>query len=135
MKQLHFVRLGIYLLFMGGSLIAYAGTATGASCEPLPPTSGNIVNVDSVSSLQSAVNNALSGDTILIADGVYNLDGVYLRIDVPNVRLRSASGNRNAVVLDGNYQTTEIIQITASEVTIADITLREALHHPIHVWR
>jgi hypothetical protein len=79
------------------------------------------------------VNNALAGDTISIADGVYNLDGVYLRIDTPSVTLRSASGNREAVILDGNYVTTEIIQIVASNVTVADLTLREAYNHPIHV--
>ncbi|HID45718.1 MAG TPA: hypothetical protein EYP34_08190 [Chromatiaceae bacterium] len=133
MKRLHFIRLGICLLLLGGSLLVYAGAAMGATCEPLPPANGNIVNVDSVSSLRAAVNNALAGDDILIADGVYNLNGVYLRIDVPNITLRSASGNRNAVILDGNYQTTEIIQIAASNITIADITLREAYYHPIHV--
>jgi hypothetical protein len=37
------------------------------------------------------------------------------------------------VVLDGNYITTEIIQIVASNVTVADLTLREAYNHPIHV--
>ncbi len=103
------------------------------ACAPLPPPSGNIVNVSSVSQLESAVNSATSGTTILIANGTYNFDGVYLRIDVPNVTLRSASGNREAVILDGNYVTTEIIQIVASNVTVADLTLREAYYHPIHV--
>jgi hypothetical protein len=37
------------------------------------------------------------------------------------------------VILDGNYLTTEIIQIVASGVTVADLTLREAYDHPIHV--
>ena len=83
--------------------------------------------------LQLAVNNASSGDTILIADGTYALDGVYLRIDEPGVTLRSASGHRDAVVLDGNYITTVIVQIVASDVTVADLTLREAYDHPIHV--
>ena len=46
------------------------------------------------------------------------------RIAVPNVTLRSASGNPQGVVLDGNYITTEIIQVAASNVTIAEITLR-----------
>jgi hypothetical protein len=73
------------------------------------------------------------GDTILVADGVYHLNGAYLQFDVPDVTLRSASGNRGAVILDGNYLTTEIIQIVASNVTIADLTLREAYYHPIHV--
>jgi hypothetical protein len=102
-------------------------------CQPLPPPAGTVVNVDSVSQLQNAVNNATSGMTILVADGHYDLNGVYLRFDVPNVTLRSASGNREDVVLDGNYVTTEIIQIVASDVTIADLTLREAYYHPIHV--
>ncbi|WP_420629659.1 hypothetical protein [Candidatus Leptofilum sp.] len=107
--------------------------ATAVNCPPLPPASGTIVNVSTVAGLQNAVNNASTGDTILIADGIYNLDGVYLRIDTSNVTLRSASGNRAAVVLDGNYITTEIIQIVASDVTVADVTLREAYYHPIHV--
>ena len=102
-------------------------------CPPLAPASGTVVNVSTVAELENAVNTAVSGQTILIADGLYNLDGVYLRIDVPAVTLRSASGNREAVILDGNYITTEIIQIVASDVTVADVTLREAYNHPIHV--
>ncbi len=133
MKPLFVVWLGISLLFFGETITAQAQTATGTSCEPLAPPGGNIVHVDNVATLQSAVDNALPGDSIVIADGVYNLDGVYLRIDTTNVTLRSASGNRHAVVLDGNYITGEIIQIVASDVTIADITLREAYYHPIHV--
>lgn len=103
------------------------------ACTPLPPPSGNIVTVTTVSQLENAVNQATAGTTILVADGTYNLDGVYLRFDVPNVTLRSASGNREAVILNGHYATTEIIQIVASNVTIADLTLREAYYHPIHV--
>lgn len=104
------------------------------ACSPLPPAAGNIVNVSTVSQLQNAVNAATPGTTILIADGTYNLNGAYLRFAVPNVVLRSATGNRDAVVLDGNYQTTEIVRITASNVTIADLTLRNAQTHPIHVF-
>jgi hypothetical protein len=103
------------------------------ACGPLPPPSGTIVNVSTVSQLENAINSAIAGTTIRIADGTYNLNGVYLRIDVPNVTLRSTSGNREAVILDGNYQTTEIIQVVASNITIADLTLREAYYHPIHV--
>lgn len=104
-----------------------------AECAPLSAPTGTIVSVATVGELATAVNTATPNTTILIADGVYNLNGVYLRIDVPNVTLRSASGNREAVVLDGNYDTTEIIQIVASNVTVADVTLREAYYHPIHV--
>jgi hypothetical protein len=102
-------------------------------CPALPPPTGNIVNVSTVTQLENAVNAAISGATILVADGTYNLDGVYLQFAAPNVTLRSASGNPKAVIPDGNYLTTEIIQIVASNVTIADLTLREAYYHPIHV--
>ena len=115
-----------------GVLRRQSHASIGAVCPPLP-LEGNIVNVTDVSQLESAVNGASAGDTILLADGLYNLDGVYLRVDAPNVSLRSASRNREAVVLDGNYITTEIIQVVASSVTVADLTLREAYYHPIHV--
>jgi len=102
-------------------------------CPPLPPPSGPVVHVSNVTELEAAVNGASSGTTILVADGYYPLDGVYLRLTTADVTLRSASGDREAVVLDGNDITTEIAQIVASGVTIADLTLREALYHPIHV--
>ncbi len=114
-------------------VMALPGGVSLAECAPLPAPGGTIVSVDTVGELETAVNTAPSNTTILIADGVYNLNGVYLRIDTPNVTLRSASGNREAVVLDGNYDTTEIIQVVASNVTVADVTLREAYYHPIHV--
>lgn len=104
-----------------------------ALCAPLPAPTGRTVTVNSVATLVNAVNNALPGDTILITDGAYALNGSYLRIDTPGVTVRAQSGNRESVVLDGNYQTTEIFQIAASNVTITELTLREALHHPIHV--
>jgi hypothetical protein len=116
-----------------GAFEAKGGTAESDYCPPLAPPSGTVVNVSTVSDLVDAVNQAEAATTILIADGIYNLDGAYLRIDTSGVVLRSASGNREAVVLDGNYDTTEIIQIVASGVTVADLTLREAYYHPIHI--
>jgi hypothetical protein len=104
-----------------------------SACPPLPPPGGMVVTVSTVAGLESAVNHAAPGTTILVADGYYPLDGVYLLFDTPGVTLRSASGNREAVVLDGDYSTAEIVQIVASDVTIADLTLREAYDHPIHV--
>jgi hypothetical protein len=109
------------------------GTQSDAHCLPLPPPTGNIVNVSTVAQLQDAVTQLTSNTTILLADGTYHLNGSYLWIDVPNVTLRSASGNREAVVLEGNYQTSEIVTVAASNVTVADLTMRRAETHPIHV--
>jgi hypothetical protein len=107
--------------------------ATDDLCPPLPAPSGPIIHVSSVSELRDAVSGATAGTTILVADGTYHLDGAYLRFDTPGVTMRSASGDREAVVLDGDYVTTEIVQIVASNVTVANLTLREAYYHPIHV--
>ena len=133
--------LALALLLSGSLLAAAAGDPAPHSpqgqtedlCPALAPSTGPAITVSTVSELENAVNHASPGDVILIADGVYNLDGVYLRIAASDVTVRSASGHREAVVLDGNYITTEIFQIVASDVTIADLTLREAYDHPIHI--
>ena len=106
---------------------------TGEQCAALPAPSGDVVNVASLEELLSAVGNLSPNTTILIADGIYHLHGAYLWIDTNDVTLRSASGNREAVILDGDYETTEIITIAASNVTIADLTIRRAATHPVHV--
>ena len=104
-------------------------------CPALPAPSGPVVNVSTVPELVSAVDNAAAGTTIRLADGTYSFNGERLWIATPNLTIRSASGNREAVVLNGNYNesTGEIISIVASGVTIADLTLREAWYHAIHV--
>ena len=104
-------------------------------CPALPAPSGPVVNVSTIAELVSAVDNAAAGTTIRLADGNYSFNGERLWIATPNLTIRSASGNREAVVLNGNYNesTGEIISIVASGVTIADLTLREAWYHAIHV--
>ncbi len=110
-----------------------------AACEPLAPPSGGTISVtpSQARELKAIASNAVSGTTILLADGVYDLSGgdatcriVFAR---RGVTLRSATGNRDAVVLDGGYGTSEILQIVASDVTIADLTVRRAAHHCVHV--
>jgi len=127
-------RLAPSRLWEPGQSLAHAGSLPASrACPPLPSPTGTTVQAATVSQLVDAVNNAEPGVTILVADGHYNLDGAYLQLDTPNVTLRSNSGNRDAVILDGNYITTEIVQIVSSNITIADLTLREAVYHPIHV--
>ncbi|HEX9187779.1 MAG TPA: hypothetical protein VGB87_11930 [Vicinamibacteria bacterium] len=118
---------------IAGPVLAVAARLAGETCPPLPPPSGPVVTVSTVPALVAAVNGATAGQTILVAPGIYDLDGAYLRIAAPGVTLRGQGGDREAVVLDGNSLTTEIVQVVASNVTVADLTLREAYDHPIHV--
>jgi uncharacterized repeat protein (TIGR01451 family) len=123
------------LVYQASTGDAIRVTHAGAFCPSLPPPTGNIIDVypSQASQLQSIVLNASAGDTILLHDGTYNLNGDYVWIRAPGLTMRSASGNRDAVVIDGSYDTTEIITIAASDVTVADLTLKRAATHPIHV--
>lgn len=87
--------------------------------------------------LRSIAGAASSGTTLLLHDGYYDLSGGdsshRLSFNTPNVTLRSASGDRDAVTLDGAYVTNEVVSIHASNVVIADLTLTRAYDHPIHI--
>lgn len=134
LKKRYYILCCIFLISLFSQQTLAQNKSTTNFCPALAAPSGNIVDVSTASALISAVNNATAGDTIRLADGTYTFgSGNYLWVDVPNVTIRSQSGNRDAVVIDGNYNASELIHVVASGVTIADLTLREAYTHPIHV--
>jgi len=103
---------------------------------------GDVVNVSSVSQFYSALGQAQSQGgnmTILIEDGTYPLASTsqYPYITVGNLVIRSASGNRDAVILTGQGMQdvapgTEIgLSIQEDNVIIADLTLRDVGNHAI----
>ena len=131
------VCLATFVLFPLLILWLFCGSAFGYEgiCPALPPPAGTTVAVGTAEQIYHAVNTADPGTTILVMDGTYNLgsSGRYLWIDTPGLTLRSASGNREAVILDDDYSGSEIITVAASNVTIADLTIKRAGTHPIHV--
>ncbi len=114
---------------------AGGGGSVSDSCAPLPAPTGNIINVTpaDVGKLPSIVYDAKTGDTILLEDGTYDLAGAFLQFPTAGVSLRSKSGDPSKVILDGSWQSNEICQVVASDVTIAEVTLQRAINHPIHV--
>ena len=119
-----------------GVVLAPAGDASGQlPCPSLPPPAGAVVEVQptQVGDLPGIVAGAAAGTTILLHDGIYNLNGAFVHITTPGLTLRSVSGARDGVVLDGGYVSGELISIQASDTTIADLTLKRAYYHPIHV--
>ena len=108
-------------------------------CQALPQPGGTTVNVKpgQASTLAGIVSAAKSGTTILLEDGSYIMTGSEaqrrLQFKVAGVTLRSASGNRDKVVIDGEYKTLEMITISADNITVADLTLMRAEDHLIHV--
>lgn len=91
---------------------------------PWPEPTGPVLHVASVPELYKAAADVPPGGTILVADGHYRLPG-YLELRTDNVTLRSASGRRERVVLDGDGRLGELLGITAcSGVTVADLTVQ-----------
>jgi hypothetical protein len=85
-----------------------------------------------MSQLPSIITGAPTGATILFADGTYSLT-TRLNVTTPGITLRSASGNASAVILEGIYVADEILFVSASNVTIAEMTVTHAVNHPIHI--
>lgn len=99
------------------------------SLLPKPPTlikpGGRVVRVSSVSELFKAVENAEHGDTILIANGHYQLPR-RLNIVTDNVTLCGESQDPQKVILDGGANKLgELVAISrCSGVTIAYLTIQ-----------
>jgi len=108
-------------------------TSSQKNCAPLPPPVGKEVRVGTVTQLYQSLKDALPSTTITLSDGIYLLDGRSLVINVPGLVIRSSSGNRDGVIIDGGYKANELIQIYASNVTVADMTIKRAYNHPIHI--
>jgi hypothetical protein len=130
-----FSRVVIVALALLGSVAVARRLEAQAPCPALPPPTGPVIEVQpsQTADLPGIVANAATGTTVLLHDGTYDLDGATIAIATAGLTLRSASGDREAVVLDGNYVSGELISIQASDTTIADLTLRRAYYHPIHV--
>ncbi len=136
-KRVALVSMLVCVLLFSGATVHAARTA-----PPLPPPAGPVVNVPggNVSQLMSAVSSAAPGTTIMLADGFYDV-GTYghsMVINASNVTIRSASGNRDAVVIKGSGMgvyggTPTIFHVYSDDVTFADLTLREAYYHLIQV--
>ena len=103
-------------------------------CGPLPLPTGGVIDVTpaQAANLSAIIQSAQPGETIQLADGTYILPTT-LVFRTPRVTLRSKSGNRAAVTLDGRYSVGDILLVTESDVTIADLTLTRAYYHPVHV--
>jgi hypothetical protein len=67
----------------------------------------------------------------LLADGVYALaPNQSLEVNTPRVTLTSASGSRDAVIIEGGYNN---VSINTNDVTVANLTLRYPKFHAIQV--
>lgn len=116
----------------------------GAEIVVSPGPDGTVMVGGAATTLRQVVSGAASGDTILLEDGTYVLPeagpGEYtgMYFTQPDVTLRSASGDPQAVIIDGAYVSqgngSAPITIDAAGVVVADITVQRSIFHLIHIW-
>jgi hypothetical protein len=128
---------------MGGGLLAAVlamapstKAATPGNAPPLPLTGARIVNVSTEPQLQTAMTNLQSGDTILLADGTYNLtSSLYIKRN--NVTIRGAAGSTNVVLIGKGMDNTNYgnapfgIWSNSTNTTIAHLTIRDTYDNEI----
>jgi len=117
----------IPLNLMGSSVFAQF-------CPPLPVPTGSVVTVSAESELRNQAYNAPANTTIMVAAGVYQMQS-FVQIINDGIVLRGARGNRSDVVLDFGGMTGGHfgILIEGDDVTIADLTIRNAHDHGVSV--
>lgn len=121
MKHHPFLLLTILLLSAGFALPAGAASVT----------------VSTAAELAAAIEDANSGgpDTILLRDGTYTLDNM-LWVSADHVTVRSLSGNRNTVIIEGDGMTggvSHIFNVPGSWFTARDMTLRRVANHAVQI--
>jgi hypothetical protein len=130
--------MALSILWLGMPLRATAMPGTG---KPLALTRGEVHHVANVSQLDTALaaaNRANVACTILLDDGTYLLDLPALDIRFSGLVIRSATGNRDAVIVRGpnegtNASAANVFLVSANDVVIADLTLGYCRHHGVQV--
>jgi hypothetical protein len=118
-----------------GTHLILAAADSSHFCPPLaPPKRGQktaFIKSGDVRSLLRKLSAASPDTTLLLADGVYALaPNQSLEVNTPRVTLTSASGRRDAVIIEGGYNN---VSINTNDVTVANLTLRYPKFHAIQV--
>ncbi len=104
------------------------------NCPTLDPPAGPTVMVSNEADLRYQAYNAAPGTTIWIEPGTYNMSD-FVHIVNSGIALRGSTGERGEVILDfggmagGHFG----ILVEADDVTIADLTIREASDHGVSI--
>jgi hypothetical protein len=83
----------------------------------------------------AAIEDAPSNSEVLLLDGEYRLSQYAVRFDQPDVTLRSASGNRDGVVIRGmGYgPRSEALMLMAPNISLADLTMTQVRNHAVSI--
>ena len=145
-------QITVFLVLFAVGTVAIARLPDQAPPLPPPGAAFTIVNVATSQQLADACWNLVSNEAIVIAPGTYQLDavsfpnGVDGRLTVghfgappiANIQIRGATGNPGDVVILGAGMLDPIVPFgfqvfTATDVTIADLTIGNVYYHSLAV--
>ena len=128
-------RIALAISFVGLLALALPSSAQSSSgpcsAPQLPIAGARIVNVSTEAQLQSAVANAQAGDTIVLADGTYNLTSSLYVNGHHDVTIRGTDGCDNVVLVgkgmdNPNYGSVFVgIWSNSPNTTVAHLTIRD----------
>lgn len=97
------------------------------------PDDPKVIYVTNVQELMATETSTKAGNvTVVIADGDYVLTrGLYLTGS--HITYQSESGNRDGVVLRGNFKISHIFQVTNDYVTFENLSIGEVNNHGIQI--
>jgi hypothetical protein len=119
---------------IGVLLAVLAGLTEGASpgnAPRLPVTGTRIVNVATEAELQTAMNNLQNGDTILLANGTYQLTSALYINNRQNITIRGFEGCTNVVLAGKGMDNADFGNVrfgvwsNGTNTTLAHLTLRD----------
>jgi hypothetical protein len=100
-----------------------AGPAAALAIAASSAHAGTLLVPADFATIQDAVDAAIDGDEVVLADGTYVEDVEILDL---SVTLRSQSGNRDLCVIDGQFTGLNIVGgLTGDDVTVRDLTIRD----------
>jgi hypothetical protein len=111
--------------------------ASPGNAPALPLIGARIVNISTEAQLQSAMGNLRSGDTLLLATGIYNLSSSLFINGKNDITIRGAAGSANVVLAgkgmdNANHGGVPFgIWSNGTNTTIAHLTIRETYDNPI----
>jgi len=109
--------------------LCVANAASPGNASPLPITGTRVLNVATEPQLQTAMGNLQNGDTLLLADGTYNLTTSLYINGRHNVTIRGTAGSANVVLAgkgmdNSNYGNVPFgIWSNDTNTTIAHLTI------------
>ena len=104
----------VFVRLVPGLMGGITGAEPCPRCGWNPPPTAATVVVNSMGDLRRAVNRAQPGSTILLGDGLYQLDGVTLDIRVRGLVLRGQKGRQSRVLIRGHGMGERMVAIAVS---------------------